>query len=248
METALFFVSAVFLADCSSLVLISGFWVITTCDRTTVHTCTCTNNFFKLWIVYTSVIFNHFSNSRCRSKLISVSTRVLSGLTEPANLFTCLAMAENLNTCRVSSNILAHWFTLTIMLTCPCPQKKFWKRRVSLLSRKGIIFGLSLQNENKELIMTNKLIHVTVELASCIINIDSLLRTYLCDWLNLSISMHRPSVIRDVLMLPASFSRSPTLWVLADLSEPAKSHRLNLQTKKSPIFKYMEKACDFVMI
>lgn len=193
--------------------------------------------FFKLWIIYKSVIFNQFSSSRCRSKLISVSTRVLPGLTEPANLFTCLAMAENLNTCRVSSNILAHWFTLTIMLTCPCPQKKFWKRRVSLLSRKGIIFGLSLQIENEEIIMTNKLMinafrkNLSVELVLCIISINSLFRSYLCDWLNLSISMHRPSVIRDVLMLPASFSRSPTLWVLADLSEPAKSHRLNLHKK-----------------
>lgn len=141
METALFFVSAVFLADCSSLVLISGFWVMTTCDGTTVHT------------IHVHIIFLNFESlfsiiSRCRSKLRSVSTRALPDFTEPADLFTCLAMAENLNTCRVSSNILEHWFTLTIMLTCPCPQKKFWKRRVSLLSRKGIIFGLSLQNES----------------------------------------------------------------------------------------------------
>lgn len=91
--------------------------------------------------------------------------------------------------------------------------------------------------------MTNKQIinafrkNLTAELVLCIKNINSLLRIYLCDWLNLSISMHRPSVIRDVLMLPASFSRSPTLWVLADLSEPAKSHKLNLKKKKSFIFK-----------
>lgn len=47
METALFFVSAVFLADCSSLVLISGFWVMTTCERTTVHTILVHIIFFK---------------------------------------------------------------------------------------------------------------------------------------------------------------------------------------------------------
>jgi len=32
-------------------------------------------------------------------------------------------------------------------------------------------------------------------------------------------------------MLPASFSLSPVLWVLLYLSEPAKSHSVNLEHK-----------------
>lgn len=41
--------------------------------------------------------------------------------------------------------------------------------------------------------------------------------------------MHFPRVSSEVLMLPASFSRSPNVLVLLHLSEPARSHRENLQ-------------------
>lgn len=49
--------------------------------------------------------------------------------------------------------------------------------------------------------------NLIVELVLCIININLLLRIYLCDWLNFSILMYRLSVIRDVLMLLVFFSR-----------------------------------------
>lgn len=49
--------------------------------------------------------------------------------------------------------------------------------------------------------------NLIVELVLCIININLLLRIYLCDWLNFSILMYRSSVIRDVLMLLVFFSR-----------------------------------------
>lgn len=41
--------------------------------------------------------------------------------------------------------------------------------------------------------------------------------------------MHFPRVSSEVLMLPASFSLSPNVLVLLHLSEPARSHRENLQ-------------------
>lgn len=40
--------------------------------------------------------------------------------------------------------------------------------------------------------------------------------------------MHFPKVNSDVLMFPASFKRSPRFWVFAHRSDPAKSHRDNL--------------------
>lgn len=54
---------------------------------------------------------------------------------------------------------------------------------------------------------------------------------YLWFWLFLNSSIQRPSVNRDVLMLPASFRRSPVVCVLACLSDPAKSQRDNLHHK-----------------
>lgn len=41
--------------------------------------------------------------------------------------------------------------------------------------------------------------------------------------------MHFPRMSSEVLMFPASFSLSPAVWVLVHLSEPARSHRENLQ-------------------
>lgn len=59
---------------------------------------------------------------------------------------------------------------------------------------------------NKEIINVFRK-NLIVELVLCIININLLLRIYLCDWLNFSILMYRSSVIRDVLMLLVFFSR-----------------------------------------
>lgn len=59
---------------------------------------------------------------------------------------------------------------------------------------------------NKEIINVFRK-NLIVELVLCIININLLLRIYLCDWLNFSILMYRLSVIRDVLMLLVFFSR-----------------------------------------
>lgn len=41
--------------------------------------------------------------------------------------------------------------------------------------------------------------------------------------------MHFPRMCRELLMLPASFRRSPNVLVLLHLSEPARSHSENLQ-------------------
>lgn len=53
-------------------------------------------------------------------------------------------------------------------------------------------------------------------------------RSHLACWLCLSALMHLPRISSEVLMFPASFSRSPLFWVLAHRSEPARSHRLSL--------------------
>ena len=45
----------------------------------------------------------------------------------------------------------------------------------------------------------------------------------LLSWLSLSVSIHVLSVIRALLMLPASLNLSPALFVLDVLSEPARS-------------------------
>ena len=58
---------------------------------------------------------------------------------------TCFAIAEYLSACSVSSKALAHLLTLTIIAARPLPQKKFWKRRVSLLSRNGTMRWCALQ-------------------------------------------------------------------------------------------------------
>lgn len=54
-------------------------------------------------------------------------------------------------------------------------------------------------------------------------------RSYRSVWLWRRAVMHFPRMSREVLMFPASFSLSPTVWVLVHLSEPARSHRENLQ-------------------
>ena len=67
-------------------------------------------------------------------------------------------------------------------------------------------------------------------------------------WFCLNAVMQRPSTNREVFIFPASFNRSWVFWVLAALSEPAKSHRDNLkkllvkQAKTEGIFvcAYME--------
>src|SRR6267142_1489437 len=45
-------------------------------------------------------------------------------------------------------------------------------------------------------------------------------------WLARITSMHWPRTINDLLILPASLSRSPLVWVFLLLSEPAKSIRV----------------------
>lgn len=45
--------------------------------------------------------------------------------------------------------------------------------------------------------------------------------------------MHFPKISRELFMFPASFSRSPIVLVLLHLSEPARSHRENLEERKS---------------
>lgn len=52
---------------------------------------------------------------------------------------------------------------------------------------------------------------------------------YLACWLFLSALMHFPRLSREVLMLPASLSRSPLFWVLAQRSDPARSHSDSLE-------------------
>lgn len=44
-------------------------------------------------------------------------------------------------------------------------------------------------------------------------------------WLLRMVSRHRPKMSSEVLMLPASLSRSPRLWVLVVRSMPAKSQK-----------------------
>lgn len=54
---------------------------------------------------------------------------------------------------------------------------------------------------------------------------------HLSVWLLRSAVMHLPRMSRELLMFPASFSRSPNVLVLLHLSEPARSHRENLTQK-----------------
>ena len=61
--------------------------------------------------------------------------------------------------------------------------------------------------------------------------IKSTCGTYLTCWLCRSILIHLPRVSSDVLIFPASFKRSPTFWVLAHRSEPARSHKDSLQNE-----------------
>ncbi len=52
---------------------------------------------------------------------------------------------------------------------------------------------------------------------------------YLAWWLFLSALMHFPRLSIEVLMFPASFSRSPLVCVLAHRSDPARSHSASLE-------------------
>lgn len=45
--------------------------------------------------------------------------------------------------------------------------------------------------------------------------------------------MHFPRMSSELLMFPASFSRSPMVLALLQRSEPARSHRENLRTKQA---------------
>lgn len=54
------------------------------------------------------------------------------------------------------------------------------------------------------------------------------MHSYLVCWFSLMALMHFPSVSSELLMFPASFSRSPVLWVREQRSEPARSHRASL--------------------
>lgn len=64
---------------------------------------------------------------------------------------------------------------------------------------------------------------------------------YLACWLFLSALMHFPRLSREVLMFPASFSRSPLFCVLAHRSDPARSHSASLEPEYillQPILKH----------
>ena len=54
-------------------------------------------------------------------------------------------------------------------------------------------------------------------------------QSYRCIWLCRRILIHLPSESSEVLMLPASFMRSPWLMVLLERSAPAKSQNDNLK-------------------
>lgn len=55
---------------------------------------------------------------------------------------------------------------------------------------------------------------------------------YLSGPLLRSAVIHFPKISRELLMLPASLSLSPKVFVLLHLSEPARSQRENLREKK----------------
>lgn len=135
-------------------------------------------------------------------------------------LLTWLAMAENLATYRVSSYVDAHWLMLTIMQERPRPVKKPWNTRVSLLSRKGTTVCFSLWGETRVSPQESK--------TACPHAPYGVLDTHLDCWFWRRAAMQRPSVWREVLMLFASFIRSPLFWSL-QRSDPARSHRDNLK-------------------
>lgn len=135
-------------------------------------------------------------------------------------LLTWLAMAENLATYRVSSYVDAHWLMLTIIQERPCPVKKPWNTRVSLLSRKGTTVCFNLWGETRVSPWESK---TACPHAPC-----RVLDTHLDCWFWRRAAMQRPSVWREVLMLFASFIRSPLFWSL-QRSDPARSQRDNLK-------------------
>lgn len=56
------------------------------------------------------------------------------------------------------------------------------------------------------------------------------MQSYFACWFSFMALMHFPRVSSELLMFPASFSRSPVLWVREQRSEPARSHRASLLT------------------
>lgn len=62
---------------------------------------------------------------------------------------------------------------------------------------------------------------------------DMRLASHLACWLCRRALIHFPKMSSEVLMFPASFRRSPIFWVFAHRSEPARSHRHNLQDSRA---------------
>lgn len=135
-------------------------------------------------------------------------------------------MAENLATYRVSSYVDAHWLMLTIMQERPRPVKKPWNTRVNLLSRKGTTVCFSLRREKRVSPWESKTASPHTPFG--------VVDTHLDCWFWRRAAMQRPNVWREVLMLFASFIRSPLFWSL-QRSDPARSHRDNLK-KTQTIF------------
>ena len=69
-------------------------------------------------LLLTSAVFTLYITSACCGDKFLIH---FSNYGE--KVLTCFAMAEYLSAWRVSSNILAHWLTLTTMQALPCPLK-----------------------------------------------------------------------------------------------------------------------------
>lgn len=105
----------------------------------------------------------------------------------------------------------------------PRPVKKPWNTRVSLLSRKGTTVCFSLWGETRMSLWESK--------TACPRTPCGVPGTHLDCWFWRRAAMQRPSVWREVLMLFASFIRSPLFWSL-QRSDPARSHRDNLRKRR----------------
>lgn len=117
------------------------------------------------------------------------------------------------------------------MQEVPRPQKKPCRTRVSLLSLKGTTWG------GRDLLTGYKIlwISLTQQLSShilfCSVQPKCQFYTYLF-WLCLRALIQRPRVIREVLMLVASFILSPRRCSL-QRSDPARSHTVSLESARS---------------
>ena len=132
---------------------------------------------------------------------------------------TFWARAENLRTLSVSSKQDEFWLMFTTMETRPAPQKKNCRKWVSLDSLKGM-WCWNLQRHGSSVILESfQTSELWLKLTEA---------SYLAFCLSFMALMHFPSVSRELLMFPASFSLSPVFWVREQRSDPARSHRASL--------------------